>query len=214
MWRARIVSTLLVCVVASFCAAAAAPAAVPRVALSSAEYQQLRSAEKRIKSLSERDTRDIRQVRVICSRLRSVSPLIGAVRAGCLDLVALGGDNAKLNATATKCGIDPGSEAAILTCLIPTVRGYYTDAESFYRAETRVNRLARGRGFSSTCVAVIGDSPRNISAEGRVAGDLKATVSALRGQNPEALQTLSGRLDRDVNSIKPGPSSLSLCPHR
>jgi len=213
MWRAGIVSTVLVCVVAGICAAAAA-SVLPRGVLTRAEYQQLRSAEKRIKSLSERDTRDIRQVRVICGNLRSVSPLIAAVRSGCLDLVALGGDNAKLNATATKCGIDPGSEAAILTCLIPTVRGYYTDAQSFYRAETRVNRLARARGFGSACVAVIGDSTRNISAERRVAGDLKAAVSALSGQNPDALQTLSDRLDRDVNSIKPGPSSLSLCPHR
>lgn len=212
MWRIGIVSTVLVCVVASIYAATAA-SAVPRGVLTGAEYQQLRSAEKRIKSLSERDTRDIRQVRVICGRLRRVSPLIAAVRSGCLDLVALGGDNAKLNAAATRCGIDPGSEAAILTCLIPTVRGYYTDAESFYRAETRVNRLARARGFSRTCVAVIGDSPRNIAAEGRVAGDLKAAVSALEGQNPEALQTLSDQLERDVNSIKPGPTSLSLCPH-
>lgn len=212
MWRAGILITLLVCVVASFCAATGASAA-PRGVLTRAEYQQLRSAEKRIKSLSERDARGVGQVRVICSHLRRVSPLITAVRSGCLDLVALGGDNAKLNATATKCGIDPGSVAALLTCLIPTVRGYYTDAESFYRTETRVNRLARARGFSSTCVAVIGDSPRNIAAEGRVAGDLKAAVSALRGQNPGALQTLSSRVDRDVSSIKPGPSSLSLCPH-
>ncbi len=208
----RPVRTVATCIAVALCAAAPASAA-SRGTLTSAEYQQLHTAEKRIKSLSEKDTRDIGQVRVICSRLRRVSPLIAAVRSGCLDLVALGGDNAKLNASATKCGIDPGSEAAILTCLIPTVRGYYADAEAFYHAETYVDRLARSRGFSSTCVAVIGDSPSNISAEGRVAGDLKAAVSALRGQNPEALQTLSDRLDRDVNSIKPGPSSLSLCPH-
>ncbi|HUY60066.1 MAG TPA: hypothetical protein VMV16_10185 [Solirubrobacteraceae bacterium] len=212
MWRAGILSTVLVCAVASICAATAA-SAVPRGFLTRAEYQQLRSAEMRIKSISARDTRGIRQVRAVCSRLRRVSPLIAAVRSGCLDLIALGGDNAKLNATATKCGIDPGSEAAILTCLIPTVRGYYMNAESFYRAESRVNRLARARGFSSMCVAVIGDSPRNISAEGRVAGDLKAAVSALRTQNPGALQTLSGQLDRDVSLIKRGPSSLSVCPH-
>jgi hypothetical protein len=212
MWRLGIVSTLVVCVVASVCAAGAV-SAVPRGVLTQAEYQQLRSAEKRIKSISARDTRDIRQVRVVCSHVRRVSPLIAAVRLGCLDLVALGGDNAKLYATATECGIDPGSEAAILTCLIPTVRGYYADAESFYRAEIHVDRLARARGFSSTCVAVIGDSAGNIAAEGRVAGDLKAAVSALKGQNPDALQTLSSRLDRDANSIKPGPSSLSLCPH-
>jgi hypothetical protein len=212
MWRTGIVSTALVCVVAGICAATAT-SAVPHGVLTQAEFQQLRSAEKRIKSLSERDTRGIRQVRVICSRVRRVSSLITAVRSGCLDLVALGGDNAKLNARAIKCGIDPGSEAAILTCLIPAVRGYYADAESFYHAETHVDRLARARGFSSRCVAVIGDSPGNISAEGRVAGDLRAAVAALRNQNPDALQTLSNRLERDVNSIRPGLSSLAPCPH-
>jgi len=104
------------------CTAAPASAA-SRGTLTSAEYQQLHTAEKRIKSLSARDTRGLRQAQSVCSRLRPVSPLITAVRSGCLDLITLGGDDAKLNAAAIKCGIDPGTEAAIFTCLIPRSAG-------------------------------------------------------------------------------------------
>jgi hypothetical protein len=146
--------------------------------------------------------------------MQPVSRLIGAVRAGCLDLIRLGGDDARLNARATKCGIDPSSEAAILTCLVPAVQRYYEDAEAFYRAESYVDTLLRARGFDGACVAVIGDSPGNIAAEGRLAGDLKTAVQALKDQNPQALQTLSDQIRTAVKAIKPGPRSLSLCPHR
>jgi hypothetical protein len=183
-------------------------------ALSTAEYAQLQLAQKQIKSLESSDARNLSRANAVCTRMHRVSALIAAVRNGCFDLIRLGGDDAKLNARATKCGIDPPSEAAILSCLIPAVQRYYADAEAFYRAEAYVDRLARRRGFSSTCVAVIGDSPGNIAAEGRLANDLKAAVQALRSQNPDALQNLSDQIRAAVKSIKPGPSSLSLCPHR
>jgi hypothetical protein len=146
--------------------------------------------------------------------MHQVSSLIKAVRNGCLDLIRLGGDHQKLNAEATKCGIDPGSEAALLSCMVPAVQSYYSDAEAFYRAESSVNRLAKARRFSSTCVAVIGDSQGNIAAEGRLAQDLKAAVSALKQQNPDALQTLFTQIQTAIRSIKPGPSSLAQCPHQ
>lgn len=188
-------------------------AAVQHGLLSTAEYQQLHIAQKRIRSIAPSDIRNLGRARSICTRMRPVSRLITEVRRGCLDLVRLGGDNAKLNARATKCGIDPASEQALLTCLIPTVRGFQADAEAFYLAESRVNRLAKRRGFSSRCVAVIGDSPGNVAAEGRLASDLKAAVSALAQQNPEALQTLSSNIQRDADAIRRAPSSLALCPH-
>ncbi|MGH2861557.1 MAG: hypothetical protein ACRDLT_08620 [Solirubrobacteraceae bacterium] len=146
--------------------------------------------------------------------MHDVSRLVTAVRNGCLDLIRLGGDDAKLNARATKCGIDPPSEVAILSCLVPAVRRYHTDAEAFYRSQSHVDRLAKARGFSRRCVAVIGDSPANIAAEGRLAADLRAAVQALENQNPQALQTLSDQIQTAVRTIRPGPSSLSLCPHR
>ena len=200
--------------VALLLAAAGAGAMTPHPALSRAEYQQLQLAQKRIKSLESSDTRNVNAANRVCKRMRDVSRLIAAVRRGCLDLVRLGGDDAKLNARATRCGIDPASEAAILSCLLPAMRSYHADAESFYRAESYVNRLAKARGFSNVCVAVIGDSPGNLAAEGRLAGDLEMAVQALKSQNPEALQNLSSEIQATVKAIRPGPSSLSLCPHR
>lgn len=182
-------------------------------ALTKAEYQQLQIAQRRIHSLESSASRGLAKTNAICTRMRDVSPLITAVRTGCLDLVRLGGDDGKLNTRATKCGIDPSSEAALLTCLLPAVQSYYVDAEAFYRAESHVNRLASRRGFSRSCVAVIGDSSANIAAEGRLAADLKAAVQALKSQNPQALETLSNQIRAAIDAIKPGPSSLALCPH-
>lgn len=204
--------TLLACLAVALSAAGVAAASSPRV-LSKAEYQQLQLAQKRIHSLESSDARSFAKANGVCTRLHNVSPLIAAVRGGCLDLIRLGGDDNRLNARATKCGIDPSSEAAVLTCLVPAVKSYYTDAEAFYRAETNVDRLARARGFTRACVAVIGDSPANIAAEGRLASDLKAAVQALDNQNAQALQTLSNEIQADIRAIKPGPDSLSLCPH-
>lgn len=209
----RSASALLVVVALALGAAPIATADAHGV-LSKAEFQQLQLAEKRIKSLSAKDTRGLKQGESICRRMRQVSPLIGAVRSGCLDLITLGQDNGRLNASATRCGIDPPSQAAVFTCLIPAVQRYYSDAERFYLAENRVVAIARERGFGSGCIAVIGDTPGNIAAEGRLAADLKAAVVALRHQNPDTLQTLSASIEKDANSIRPGPSSLSLCPHQ
>jgi hypothetical protein len=212
MWIARLLGTLTACLVVALGAVSAASAA-PVKYLTKAEYQQLRVAQSRIRSLESSDARSFKKASGVCTRMHDVSPLITAVRNGCLDLIKLGGDDEKLNARATKCGIDPSSESAILTCLVPAVQSYYADAEAFYRAESYVDRLAKRRGFDSRCVAVIGDSPDNIAAEGRLAGDLKAAVQALKNQDSQALQTLSSQLQADIRAIRPGPSSLSLCPH-
>jgi hypothetical protein len=210
---ARFLGPLLACLVVMLSAASAASAGSTKL-LTKAEYQQLQLAQKRIRSLESSDARSFEKANAVCTRMHDVSPLITAVRNGCLDLIKLGGDDQKLNARATHCGIDPPSEAAILTCLVPAVQSYYADAEAFYRAESYVDRLAKRRGFNSSCVAVIGDSAHNIAAEGRLADDLKAAVQALKNQNSQALQTLSGQLQADINAIKPGPSSLMVCPHQ
>lgn len=207
----RLATALLAAVVASSAPAIASAHAIRP--LTSAEYQQLRHARDRIRSLESSEGRSFQKAKAVCTHMHDVTGLITAVRGGCLDLIRLGGDDAKLNARATQCGIDPGSEAAILTCLVPAVQRYYEDAEAFYRAESYVDRLARERGFSRSCVAVIGDSPANIAAEGRLAADLKAAVQALKRQNPDALRTLSDQIHAAVTAVRPGPSSLSLCPH-
>lgn len=207
-------SGLLVLVAMAALVAAASASAQAVRPLSTAEYQQLRAAQDRIRSLENSDGQGFRRAMAICTRIHGVTRLVSTVRAGCLDLTALAGDDAKLNAQATKCGINPPSEAAILTCLVPAVQNYYRDADAFYAAESHVDRIARARGFSSRCVAVIGDSPANLAAEGRLATDLKQAVRALQKQNPQALQTLADQIHAAVQAIRPGPSSLSLCPHR
>lgn len=210
-WRALTIGATCL---ALLLAAGGATATTRHPMLSTAEYQQLHLAQKRIKSLEASDARNLARANGVCRRMRDVSRLITAVRNGCLDLIRLSGDDARLNAQATKCGIDPPSQAAILSCLVPAMQSYHTDAETFYHAESRVNRLAKTRGFSNACVAVIGDSPANIAAEGRLAGDLETAVQALKSQNPQALQNLSSQIQATVKAIRPGPSSLSLCPHR
>jgi hypothetical protein len=204
---------VVLCLALALACASGATARAARP-LSSAEFQQLQHAQSRIRSLESSDAHGVTRASAVCTHMRSVSRLVGAVRSGCLDLITLGGDDARLNARATKCGIDPSSEAEILTCMVPAVQAYYHDAESFYRAESYVDRLARERGFSRSCIAVIGDSPENIAAEGRLADALKAAAQALADQNPDALQTLSTQIQAAVKAIKPGPSSLALCPHR
>jgi hypothetical protein len=204
----------VLCLVLALVCASGASAARAVKPLSSAELQQLQHAQSRIRSLESSDARGFAKANAVCTHMHRVSRLIAAVRGGCLDLVTLGGDDARLNARATKCGIDPSSEAAILTCMVPAVQAYYRDAEAFYRTEASVDQLARQRGFSSRCIAVIGDSARNLAAEGRLADELKAAAQALKNQNPQALQTLSGEIQAAVKAIKPGPRSLALCPHR
>ncbi len=207
----RLLSVLLSLVAVGLAAGGAQARAVHP--LTRAEFQQLTLAQRRIRSLESSDARSLNRASRVCTRIQGVSPLVSAVRTGCLDLIRLGGDNARLNARAIRCGIDPGSATALLGCLVPAVERYQRDATAFYRQEVLVDRLAQARGFGATCVAVIGDTPANIAAEGRLAAALGAAARALRAQNPQALQTLTGEIQSVVRSIRPGPTSLSLCPH-
>ncbi len=214
MCRFRCLTAFALCLVVVLGVTGAASAAATHGVLTQPEYRQLQLVQTRIRSLEAADARSFQKANAVCTHMRQVSQLIVAVRSGCLDLIRLGGDDGKLNARATKCGIDPGTESALLRCLVPAVRGYSSDAATFFRAESRVDQLARLRGFSPTCVAVIGDSPGNIAAEGRLAHALKTAVGALRQANPDALQALFSQIQADVRSIRAGPRSLSPCPHR
>jgi len=195
---------------------AATATAGPRGVLSKAEYQQLSAAVARIKTLRAQETRNpqnFSRAGTVCHRMRSVSPLVGAVRTGCLDLITLGGDWGKLNAAATKCGIDPGSTAALLTCLIPTIQTYHGDAEAVYRASNRLDGIARRRGFGASCVAVIGASQRDLAAEQHLVAELESALQALESQNSGALQTVMSGNGGGDNVTAPGSRPLSVCPH-
>jgi hypothetical protein len=213
MRLARLTTTIML-ILALACMLAAGASAKPHGVLSKAEYQQLLTAEHRVKALSVKDPQAFKKAAAICARIRKVSPLVSAVRSDCVDLVAFGSEGAKAENATTHCALDPASEQALLRCLLPTFRTYYADAQSFYRAELHVAKLAAARGFGSKCVAVIGDSPRTIAAEAHLVGDLRKMVNALKTGNLDELQGVSNRIDADSNAIDPGPVSLSLCPHR
>lgn len=213
-WMRFVRSAVLVLLAVFALAAVSSAAASALRPLSAAEYQQLQRAQDRIRSLETSDGGSFQRANSVCTRMRGVTMLIAAVRNGCLALIRLSGDDAKLSAQETKCGINPASQAAILTCLVPAVERYYRDADAFYRAESTVAQLARARGFSSACIAVLGGSRGNVAAEGKLADDLRQAVQALRKQDPQALQVLPGQIRAAVRAIKPGPRSLSLCPHR
>ena len=102
--------------------AATPAAAAQHGVLTKSEYRQLQLAQKRIKSLESSDARNFSTADAVCTHMRPVSRMIADVRSGCLDLIRLGGDYGKLNARATKCGIDPSSEAALLSCWCPPFR--------------------------------------------------------------------------------------------
>jgi hypothetical protein len=213
MRRPRLTSTVLICVVATIFATASA-AAAPRGVLTKAEYQQLLAAEKRVKVLSSKNPQGFTEADSICTRIKSVSPLVGAVRSDCMALVAFGNESTKADNAATTCALDPPSEQAVLRCLLPTFQIYHADAKAFYLAETRVAKLAAARGFDAKCVAVIGDTPKTIVAEADLVDDLKQMVSALRNGNLNELQMVSDRIDKDADALNPRASSLSVCPHR
>ncbi len=204
---------VLICAAISALAVTAASAA-PRGVLSKAEYRQLLVAQKRVKVLSSKDPQGLKKAAAVCASIQRVSPLVSAVRSDCKDLVVFGDEAATVENATTKCALDPPSEQAVLRCLLPTFRTYYADARAFYLAEQHVARIAAGRGFSGRCVAVIGDTPKTIAAEARLVSDLKAMVSALQAADVSELQAVSNRIDKDLNAVNPGPSSLSLCPHQ
>jgi hypothetical protein len=213
MLRARIASVAAICALAGVFSVAVA-SATPRGVLSKAEYQQLITAEKRVKTLSPKDPQGYVKADGICRQIRDVSPLVGAVHTDCLALVAFGKAGSNAEDAATKCALDPPSERAVLRCLLPSFRTYYATAKVFYRAETHVATLASARGFKPRCVTVIGDSPKTLAAEARLVDDLKQTVNALKAGNVNELQAVSTRIDHDGNAVSPATGSLSLCPHQ
>lgn len=132
----------------------------------------------------------------------------------CQALVAFAKEGATADDATTKCALDPPSAKAVLRCLLPAFRTYHTDARAFYLAEKRVAKLAAARGFSKKCVAVIGDAPKTIAAESRLATDLEDMVDALKAGDLNKLQAASNRVGKDADEVNPGQSSLSVCPHQ
>jgi hypothetical protein len=194
---------------AAFLTGAVASAATPSGALTAAEYTQLASAQKALSAASSPSAAG-----AVCTRAQAVSPLLAAWKTGCAQVVGDAIDGIKAESAAKSCAKRP-TVAARMTCMLPSYQAYYLVAAAYYRADENIDQIATARGFSSACVAVLGDPPKVVAAEGRVATDLKQLVNALRTKNAAAVQSTAALADKDQRQAQANtPTSLSLCPHK
>jgi hypothetical protein len=199
---------LLSCLAALLIGATAAAGAAPSGVLTAAEYTQLASAQKALNAASSPNA-----AAAVCTRTQAVSPLLAAWKTGCTQIVGDAIDGIKAQSAAKSCTKHP-TVASRMTCMLPSYQAYYLVAAAYYRADKNIDRVATARGFSSSCVAVLGDPPKVVAAEGRVASDLKQLVNALRTKNVAALQTTATLADKDQRQAQASrPTSLSLCQH-
>jgi hypothetical protein len=199
---------LLSCLAAFLIGASTASAATTAM-LTHGEYTQLAAAQNALKSASSADATVL-----VCKHTKNVSPLLKAWKKDCNGVAnyALTGIKAQAAAkTCTKYSVT----ADRMICMFPSYKAFYRAAVAYARADSAVDRIARARGFSAACVAVLGDPPKVVAAEARLASDLKQLVNALHRKDAAALQTAATLADKDQGAIESNaPSLLSLCPHR
>jgi len=202
---------LAVCLAALLVAPAAASAAsaASRGVLTTAEYAQLASAQKALKSVST-----AKATVLVCARTKNVSQLLKAWKRDCNGVADYALTGIRAQAAAKSC-TKYSSTADRMVCMYPTYDAFYRAARAYYRADQRVDELAQARGFDSACVAVIGDPITVVAAEGRLAKNLRQLVRALYKKDAPALEAAATRADKDQDQIQSNaPTSLSLCPHR
>jgi hypothetical protein len=198
---------LLACAAALLAGTATASAASSGV-LTATEYAQLASAQRALKSASSVNTTVL-----ACNRTKGVSPLLRAWKTDCDDVADYAITGIRAQAAAKSC-TKYAATVDRMICMFPSYNAFYHAAADYYRADKALDQLAQARGFSNTCVAVLGDPAKVVAAEGRLASDLKQLVAALHAKNAAALQTAATRASKDQSQIQSnGPSSLSLCPH-
>jgi hypothetical protein len=199
---------LLACAVALLVSATTASAA-PKAVLSTSEYSELASAQTALKTVSSA-TATLK----ICEQTKSVSPLLKAWKTDCNGVANYAITGVKAQAAANSCR-KYSSTADRMTCMYPSYKAFSQAATAYYRADKHVNKIAAARGFSAACVSVLGDPTKVVTAEGRLATDLKMLVRALHRKDAKALETAATLADEDQGQIQSdAPSSLSLCPHK
>jgi hypothetical protein len=200
--------TLIACLATLLIGAGTAVAASSGV-LTAAEYTQLASAQKTLNAASSASA-----AAVVCENTKDVSPLLAAWKAGCTQVVGYAMDGIKAQSAAKSC-TKRATTVARMTCMYPSYQAFYLVAAAYYRADKNVDQVATARGFSSACVAVLGDPPKVVAAEGRLASDLQQLVADLHTHNVAGVQTAAARADKDQSQIQgSSSSSLSLCPHK
>jgi hypothetical protein len=199
---------LLTCLIVCLIGAATATAATSGT-LTAAEYTQLASAEKALNSAASSNAAGL-----VCKDTKNVSPLLAAWKTGCTDVVGYAIDGGKAQSAAKSCA-KRASVAARMTCMLPGYKTFSLVAAAYYRADKNIDKIAAARGFSTTCVAVLGDPAKVVAAEGRLANDLKLLVTALRAKNAAAVQVAATVADKDQAQAQTNTTtSLSLCPHK
>ncbi len=212
MRRPAPVVALLLCACLAACASASA--AAPRGTLTPTEFQQLKTVQTRTNALGSGSQSVLTRSRRICARMRQSTGLLHALRADCLALDGFGLAGLKADAAANRCTIHGPTVAKMERCMLPSFRAYHSSARAYYLADRHVDHVAQGRGFSSRCVAVLGDPQRTLTAESKLVNDLAGVVSALFHSNPDGLQKAAKRVASDDGALRSGSGSLALCPHQ
>lgn len=191
-----------------------AGAATTRGVLTSAEYQQLVLLQSQYNSKSLKSLSALEAGQRTCNRMTPVSALVGAARADCRDgfawLISSVRIELKLKGCARGATIDRR-----FGCLLPYYAKLSVAVRALHNADAYVTRVASGRHFTRTCVRAIGDSPKAIADEGRMAKDASRLVSAIRSRNLLGVQKYGGLYDADTAEAVSAGSKvpLSVCPH-
>ncbi len=189
-------------------------AAAPQGQLTAQEYQLLHTAQARLKALGADSESAISRSRRVCGALRQVTPLLRAAKADCLAFAAFAIDTLRADTAAAHCTATGSTISQMDHCMLPSFTAYRASTRVYYLADRHVDQAAHSRGFSNRCVAVLGNSESIVTAEGRLATDLGAMVSALRRSSTSALQSAARRVDSDANRLRGSSGSLALCPHQ
>jgi hypothetical protein len=203
--------TLLATVLAI--SAGVAFAASPGV-LSGPEYQQLVLLQSQYNAKSLKTLSSLEAGQTTCNRMAPVSALVGAERADCRDGFAWLISSVRIESKIKGCARGATVNRR-LGCLLPYYAKLSVTVRALHNADAYVNHVASGRHFNKTCVRALGDSPKAIAAEGRMAKDASRLVSAIRSRNLLSVQKYGGLYDADTaEAVSDGSKlPLSVCPH-
>jgi hypothetical protein len=137
-----------------------------------------------------------------CRSAKNVSPLLGAVKGLCLDLVSEIQDANKADKAETSCAKRP-TTAAVFQCLLPPFQAAAGAYSAGYSASRSTASIATARGFTGGCLKALDAAENQIAAEKQSASAFKAAVNAIKQHSSVALTT-AGRL-----LVKAGKASVA-----
>ncbi len=183
--------------------------------LTSAEYQQLVVLQGQYSARSLKSLPALEAAQTKCNEVSPVSALVGAERTDCRNGFAWLITSVRIESKLKGCA-SGATVSGRLRCLLPDYQKLSVAVRALYNADAYVNHLASGRRFTRTCVQALGDTPKSIAAEGRMATDAARLVTAIRGRNLLGVQKYGGLYDADTADAESAGSkaSLSVCPHQ